>query len=300
MKLTKLELIPDLPEGTQLQAVEGKITAVYDYNQGQHPEHGPWSMQNATLEWGGQKVKLNLKNRPDAKQFKGKHVIIEALHNQDKNKWSGIATEDNDYNGTVTRRLKITASAQMYDADSGGEAPRSEPARQQSTPQRQAQSERPATQQRQQPTTQRQTPPADDVMKVKRKIAQITTLYGYCYDAAVAAAHRIHSRHGYVVVPATVGIMADKFMMETIRRIELDFLPLSDPSALKGKPLSALIPFLEEAIDKGVARRTQVEEQAKNPPQRKAQADMPTAPPPTDDFGEGSIQDGMEDDDIPF
>lgn len=303
MKLTRLSLVDELPEGTQLQAVEGRITAVYEYNTGEHPQHGPWSMQNCTLEGDGVKVKVLLKDRPELHSgWKGKNVVITAYQN-DKGKWSGIKTEDNDYNGTVTRRLRITGSANIEDSAGGGQSeqyasPKDVPQQRQQAPQQQRHQSKPQQQQRQQ--TQQQG--SDPTLNAKKMIARIATLQIMCYDAAVQQAWTIFDRHGYAILPGTVGIMADKLFMESIRRIELDQLPFTVKEPLKGRPLAELLPYLEESIDKGIERRTAAEERAKrevSEPVTRPQneSERRELPPPQ---GEESITDGMEDDDIPF
>ena len=145
---------------------------------------------------------------------------------------------------------------------------------QQPAPRQQAATQQHPQQQRQQPAQQnggqqrqnggQQTQQKTGSTKEARVIlAKISTLYGLCYDAAVAKAWDIYERHGYAVMPGTVGIMADKLLMESIRRVHVEDLPTSNPAELKGRPLCELLPFLEEALDHNLARRTQVEAAAK-------------------------------------
>jgi hypothetical protein len=308
MRVTKIGFIPELPDGTNLEAVRGKITAVYELKSGTN-SHGDWSMQAIVLNDGKDSVRVILKDREEAPMsWKNKTILITA--GERSNKPIGIVAEDNEHDGKVTRRLRVTPSATIEFEDGGQsqsrqERPqerREEPRRDERPAQReQTRQERP--QEQREPARHENIPPADDLKLIKQTVLRVSNLWGICYDAAVAQAFSIHERHDYVPVPAQVGILADKIFQESIRRIDFLNIPLK-AGQFKGRPLAQLIPKLQESMDATTTHRIAVEEKARQASKPQLQQERP---PVQDDTGWDEVERNVErgpivhdEDDIPF
>lgn len=328
--------IKTFPTGTNAEGLAGRILKVGQFYSGTG-NFGDWSFQDIELQDATGKIAVCLDKRPElAQDWNGANVTF--TPGQHQSKPCGIIAEDHQPKARqgqqppqAYRRVRVTPSATMEDTggqpapahqeqkrtayDSAQEA-QGRPApqsRQQNAPAPQQRQNTQAPPQRQQTQPQRQTEPtqqqgAGSTTEARRTLAKIATLYGLCYDAAVATAWNIHERHGYTILPTVVGIMADKYLMETIRRVSVDDLPTSNPAELKGRPLCDLIPFLEEALDANLARRAAVEEQAKTHPPQETRRPNPANPrqperaqePEPEPEQKDSWQEGLESDEIPF
>jgi len=284
MKKTNLQIIDQLPNGTPLEAFEGKVLKVWGRKSGEN-EHGAWSFQNLEITNGAQKVTVKLKNRelfPES--WKNRDILVTHGTHGKTGKAIGIEVKDETVKDEEVRRIFVNEHAEIALLDGNDAPPRREQPRddrRQEQPQeareRPRQDDRPQERQqtRQEPQERRQEQRQpeqshDAIREAKTIIAQIRTLHVLCYDAAVATAHDIHARHGYAFPPGTVGIIGDKYLMEAIRRTNLQSLPLTAPER-KGRPLSELLPFCEAAWDAVTERRVKVEEQAKQTVQKPAE-----------------------------
>lgn len=119
MILTTIGLIGQLPNGTHLEQINAKITAIRDPKSGEST-YGPWSMQNVELIDATGKITAVLKNQPPlATGWQGFTATWTATKDG-KGKLAGIVVDDNDYKGTVTRRLLIHPEAIMEQAPDAG------------------------------------------------------------------------------------------------------------------------------------------------------------------------------------
>lgn len=337
--MNSIAQIRTFPTGTNATGIAGKIIKVGQFYSGDG-QYGAWSFQDIELQDETGKIVVCLDKRPElAPDWNG--ASVEFIPGQHQGKPCGVIAEDHQPKARQGqtpqpyRRVRVTPSATMAERQGGAPAP--EPKRtaydsaQEAQGRPPAQSRAQAPQTRQQPQQapqqhnhgeQRQTrqqpqqQAAGGLNEARRTLAKISTLYGLCYDAAVSQAWQIFERHGYAIMPGAVGIMADKLLMETIRRVSVDELPLSNPAALKGRPLSELMPFLEEALDANLARRVHVEQAAKEPQQQQPAPRQPAprqqAPEPepqhepeqrrpaADEDSLPAWREGMEEDDIPF
>lgn len=268
MNPTSIALITsEFNHGDTLGCVEGHMTKVFPRKASPPDAKEPWSFQNGELvQPNGDTIKVKFKGCEDMTGWKGRFVRINC-HVGDKGKRTGLYVEDEEYNGAKTRMLKITPSAGIMDAGavSGGEklAQHYEQTQQRaqgppSGPPQQSAPPPPREESRQAPPP-RQTAPAGDekefLKRVRERIARISGLQAMCFDAAVHQAHKMLERHGVAVAPGAVGIMGDKIFMETIRRTDIDLLPM-DPHALipyRGKPLSELIEVWRDQLATGKA-----------------------------------------------
>lgn len=122
MRITSVAaaLSADLPHGTKLEAMRGKITKVNAIKRGHTDAHGDWSLQNVTLQDSTGTITLVLKNRQEiGADWQGCTVLIEA-QKDGKNKLSGLETEDHEYNGNTTRRVLVRGACTIGD---GSEVP---------------------------------------------------------------------------------------------------------------------------------------------------------------------------------
>lgn len=105
-----------------LACIAGTITALYKPKTGTNST-GEWSIQNATLRGtDGIEVGLWLKDRPELPQSaKGQYVILEAR--QGEKGLSGLYVMDDDYNGKITRKIKVTPTAELHYGNPPGAAP---------------------------------------------------------------------------------------------------------------------------------------------------------------------------------
>jgi hypothetical protein len=103
-----------------LPAINGTLTALYPRKTGESSK-GPWSFQNGELTQGKAKIKLVFKglDEPVDKSLKGKDITITA-HKGDKG-WTGIYSQDNEYQGKTTREIKVTPTATIEQGEGGGD-----------------------------------------------------------------------------------------------------------------------------------------------------------------------------------
>ncbi len=68
--------IKNFPAGAVIEAVQGKISAVYE-RRNINGQHGPTTVQNAELQDGaGNKIKLSVWDHPDLTELKGKEYVL--------------------------------------------------------------------------------------------------------------------------------------------------------------------------------------------------------------------------------
>lgn len=245
MLVTQIAGIDQLPVGTKLEAIAGKIHKVYEFKSDTN-NNGPWSLQNLKVFDASGETTVVLKNRPQlGNDWMGADVYFVA--GQYKNRPSGVIVDE--YNGK--RRIIVNEHATIEEGEPQQQTRQQRPAptqqRQQPAPQQrqqapqtrqtqqrqqapdlqeeerqEQQNARPQTQQRQQePTQQRPAREAkpektaeERVHEAKRDILRLTTLYTFCHDAAVLHAASVHSRHGHLQHPASIGALATTLFIE--------------------------------------------------------------------------------------
>lgn len=123
--------------------------------------HGDWSFQNVVLRDSSGEITAQFKNRPElTKAWENQLVILTPSHGEKG--WHGLVAIDDDNNGAVTRKLRVTGQANIDQAQPGqGQAgPAAEQPRQQQAPPQQQQP--PRQQQPPQETTRFQTTAPSD------------------------------------------------------------------------------------------------------------------------------------------
>lgn len=295
MNPTSIALIKsEFNHGDTLGCVEGHMTKVFPRKASPPDAKEPWSFQNGELvQQNGDTIKVKFKGCEDMTGWKGRFVRINC-HVNDKNKRTGLYVEDEEYQGNKVRMLKITPSASIMDAAqvSGGEklAQHYDQTQQRAqgppqAPPQQSAPPPPREESRQAPPP-RQTAPQQGekeiLMRTRERIAKIAGLQQICFDAAVHAGHKILERHGVALAPGSIGIMGDKIFMETIRRTEIDLLPM-DPHAIipyRGKPLTALIEVWRSQIAEGKSEIEFESAEKRHELGRAAMAAAANTPPP--------------------
>lgn len=140
MQLQQLWEIQNLPDNMRLSGIAGRITKLHGRKAGQNSV-GEWSLQNGEISDGQTVIQFQLKDREELPQsYLNADVTIEAI-NSKQHGLTGIAVFDDNYKGTVTRKIKITPTAQIMMA--GGAQ---QPAPQQTQPQQQYQQQAPPQQ----------------------------------------------------------------------------------------------------------------------------------------------------------
>lgn len=245
MRISTVKGIGEMPIGTKLEGLRGKITKIFEQKAGNN-EHGDWSMQTVGFEDSTGTIDLLLKDRePLHGSWKGKTVLIQA--GEYKGKPSGI--EIDEYKSKT--RIKVTKSADILDGNETADTdPNQAQQRIQNPPQRQqpnyAEEERQeqqrtrpqqeTQQQQRQATTQQQRPPQntapaepqDYVKQTKIEVMRLAALYTVCHDAAVFQAASVHNRHGIAPHPASIGALATTLFIESNRKQIGAHLPATD------------------------------------------------------------------------
>ena len=117
-KLSSIAEVREMDADFPIPAIKGKLTALYPVKKGES-EKGPWSFQNGELTQGNQKIKIVFKGRdPVPMSTKGKEITLLSFHGD--RGVSGLYASDNDYNGTVTREIKVTSTAEMIEGTGAG------------------------------------------------------------------------------------------------------------------------------------------------------------------------------------
>ncbi len=85
--MIKLTDINNFPDGTPIDAIQGRIVEVYEY-QRKTGQKGPYTLQNAYIaDVGGNKIKLTVWDHPDLAPLKGNEYV---LHNTGGTRFPGI------------------------------------------------------------------------------------------------------------------------------------------------------------------------------------------------------------------
>lgn len=173
MLITTIAGISQVPVGTKLEAIGGKILKVYEFKSGENG-NGAWSLQNLKVQDATETTSVVLKNRPElSPNWEGAEVMF--IAGQYKNRPSGVIVDE--YNAKLRVIVNEHASIEEGDAKPSQprqqERPRQEPQRQQE--QRQAparQQEQRQEPQRQQSQPQRQQAPARQSLQEEERQEQ--------------------------------------------------------------------------------------------------------------------------------
>jgi len=291
MKVHSLAFIKECPDKAPLEAVEGTITKLFGRKSGTTAK-GEWSLQNGELMTPEGPIGILFNGCPEVDQsWRNKKVrICSTVHD---NKRSGLYAHDDKYKGNQTRIVRMTSTYQMFDlaqAHQGGGLVEAFDQRN-APPSQQAPAPAPEPQRVYDHAPQTQNAPTrqpqangdfDFVTAVRQKIAKIACLQSVCYDAAVHNAHRIFENHGIAIMPGAVGVMGDKIFMETIRRIDIDLLPMDSykQHPFKGKPMDILIPHMRQQIAEGKAEIDWGANEARHALGQQAMTQAANTPPP--------------------
>lgn len=233
MLVTTIAGIENVPVGTNLEAISGKILKIYEYKAGENA-NGQWSLQNVSFQDATGKTTVVLKNRQElGTNWEGAQVYF--IAGQNKNRPTGIIVDEY----KEKRRIMVNDHATLEEGEAQSPPPRQQsqapaprqqgPQQRQSAPQqqrpnlqdeerREQENARPASQQRQQ----REAPPEktaeERLHEAKRDILHLSTLFTICHDAAVLHAASVHSRHGHIPHPASIGALATTFFIEANRK----------------------------------------------------------------------------------
>ncbi len=169
-----------------LACIAGTLTKIYKPKTGEN-SNGQWSIQNAVIKGtDGTEVTLWMKDRPEIPTNQQGRFMILTAKQGDKG-LSGLYVMDDDYNGKITRKIKVTPTAELAYQD-GQPAPQQQRPQQgmQAAQQAAAESWGPEPQQPETsqapPQQSRQTPKPqsgehDLIKEAKRTIIQITNLH---------------------------------------------------------------------------------------------------------------------------
>jgi hypothetical protein len=174
----------------------GTLTVLYPRKDGVRQSTGtPWSIQNGKLVADGVELPVVFMDRDEIPQsYKGREIMLTASNAKGL---SGLYAHDDDYQGTITRKLKVTASAEI--ALIGSSSPAAETPRQQQRPttQQQRPAEEPAPnlqdpppprerRERPQPTAEeRDAEAAKKMNEARRTIMQTANLHLICRLAVI-------------------------------------------------------------------------------------------------------------------
>lgn len=262
MRITPLDQIGNLPPGTNIEAVQGKILKIYEYKAGTNTK-GAWSLQNISVQDATAKTTVVLKNRPElGTDWTGVTVVFVA--GQNKNRPVGVMIDE--YQEKI--RVQVSDHATIEEAEASRQTQTRQqqaPAQQQQTrqappqtrqqgPQTRQQSladeerqeqenARPDSQRTQQEPRQQERPaqqqqrggdrpektPEERLQTAKREMMKLVGLYVLSHDAAVLVASSIYSRHGHSMHPAGVGSLATTLFIEANKRNIGGPMPSIDP-----------------------------------------------------------------------
>lgn len=266
MRITPLDQIGNLPPGTNIEAVQGKILKIYEYKSGTNTK-GAWSLQNISVQDATAKTTVVLKNRPElGGDWAGVTVVFVAGTN--KNRPVGVMIDE--YQEKI--RVQVSDHATIEEAEASRQTQTRQPQQQQERPapqqtrqqapqqtrqqgpqtrqqsladeERQEQENaRPDSQRTQQEPRQQERPaqqqqrggdrpqptPEERLQNGKREMMKLVGLYVLSHDAAVLVASSIYSRHGQAMHPAGVGSLATTLFIEANKRNIGGPLPSFDP-----------------------------------------------------------------------
>ncbi len=106
MTTTTIAQIHTFPNGTPIEAVEGKLVAVYEYRPQPNGKFGPTTVQNAELaDVAGNRLRLSVWGHPDLSVLKGDNLILQA------SKGKGVEVKHGSYNkanGETVKTVELT------------------------------------------------------------------------------------------------------------------------------------------------------------------------------------------------
>jgi len=106
-----LDEIRGLAVKSKIPRVEGTLQAVYETKRGTNAK-GPWRIQNVILAQGDDSMRVTIFSGPNVdKSMEGEEVAI--MCSEVKGGLSGVTADDNDYNGEVTRQIRIDRTGQI-------------------------------------------------------------------------------------------------------------------------------------------------------------------------------------------
>lgn len=188
-KPTSLATIPDCKHNKPIPCIEGTIKSIWPPNTGTNST-GDWSIQRAILEGDGTSIPLQIKDRAELDESKWKGRRIRVTASNGPHGMNGLYAIDDEYNGKVTRKLKITPSADIQIMTAGQAGRQQNPEFEHSDndgppaqdgPKRQGNWEQPKTQSR--PNQQGSGSGAKISTEVRQTIMQITNLHLLCQIA---------------------------------------------------------------------------------------------------------------------
>jgi hypothetical protein len=166
------------PPNTPVGNFIGTVAAVFNQRTGTNGK-GDWALQTIKLRQGEDEIAVLLKDRPPFPFQKGQDVRID-YYAGDRGP-TGAVTYDDDFNGTISRQIKVTPTGQIS-LLSGG-APEQNQQRETAAPTQARQESAPAAQNQQRNTT--TTQPIGDaeaamIKETKKAIVQIANLHLLC------------------------------------------------------------------------------------------------------------------------
>lgn len=181
-----------------LACIAGTITSVYKSKNGEN-SNGPWSIQNIVLKGtDGTEITLWIKDREEIPNtVKGRFIILQAK--QGEKGLSGLYVMDDDYNGKITRKIKVTPTCEL--SYQGGEPEQSHHGGKTQQAQQPNQVSQAAEEWKQvesqidhsghheptgePPAKSKKQPAADSIHEAKKSILQIANLHMLCARAVV-------------------------------------------------------------------------------------------------------------------
>ena len=123
MQVTTLAEVYQMAENLPVCAVQGTIIELYKQAKGGQGEKA-WTRQDGILRDHTSEIKFKIWNKePLDTSWKGHNVVFEAFNGE--RGWTGIFTNNNDHNGTITRELRMTKAVEMKEV--GAAAPTAQP-----------------------------------------------------------------------------------------------------------------------------------------------------------------------------
>lgn len=243
-----------LADGTLVGEFVGTVTSLYKEYSGSGT-HGEWKKRGAKMrDAAGGEIEVVFWNRDVPDSWKGQTLSIKSVKGEKGT--HGCTVFDDTYQNKTTRKLKVTAVADLAFLQGGGH------------------SEPPASTQRQQssgsaPQTQ-SAPPARQQPSLKLQIAKRATVWNMCFDAAVGTAIAINARHGYAMVPAGISGLATTLYIETMRGLAGDLSGVDMATVnwqdAKGKTLRDHLSTLDRQVMETRAHQTPPANAASAPP----------------------------------
>lgn len=254
------EIIDSNPD-VWLPSIMGRVKKIFPRKEGDN-DYGHWTIQGMMVDMGGRSIKCSVYDSDVIDHLSGKVITVTAGE-----KGMGIKTIDNNYEGKVTRQLKITPSATIEVAED-----QSAPAATQTSKPAQGTS-KPANAQ-----------PASDVhpfIQASKRVTQLANLYIVCCRSAIKAHGTIGEDHDTVLTEGFLQSIAQTIFIASEKR-QLDELM---PSA--------------KIIDSEIAATAKAEK-AKEAKAAAKPAEPPPARKPIDPDAPLPAGGDDEDDDVPY